>query len=93
MPNASNVHPGVFPDMSEFQPAALAPSGFHNRSDGSVVQLYSEFQHDTQEVHFRWMEYGIDGVFLQPFTSVSSCKPQASLDEQGAQQGGVCDMI
>jgi hypothetical protein len=54
VPNATNVHPDVFPDMSEFPAAAMAPSGFTNRSDGSVVQLYSEFEHATQEVHFRW---------------------------------------
>ena len=85
VPNATNVHPDVFPDMREFPPSTLAPSGFHNRGTNAVIQLYTEFAHETQEVHFRWMEeYGIDGVFLQRFTSVSSCAPGRR------EQGGGC---
>jgi hypothetical protein len=35
-------------------------------------------------------DYGIDGVFLQRFTSVSSCKPAASLGAVGGVQNGGC---
>ena len=35
-------------------------------------------------------EYGVDGVFVQRFTAVSSCKPAATLEPpgQGGRQGG-----
>lgn len=75
-PDATNVHPDVWPDMREFPKSALFnTTGFHRRDTGEEFGLYSAFMPEAQDVHFRWMqEYGIDGVFLQRFTP--NCKPE-----------------
>jgi hypothetical protein len=37
-------------------------------ADGSDAFLYSAYDEETVDLHFRWMkEYGIDGVFMQRF--------------------------
>lgn len=59
----------LWPDTSELSPDELCPTGF-KFPDGQVAQLFSSYNPKTVDRHFQWMrDYGIDGVFLQRFTS------------------------
>lgn len=75
-PAATNVHPDMWPDMSEYPEEAMHPTpGFHDRRTGEEKKLYSALSPGVRDVHFRWMqEYGIDGVFLQRFVQNVQCK-------------------
>lgn len=68
-PAAGNVTFEMWPDLSEWSASELYTTSF-TYSDGSPAGLYSAYDGSTVDRHFRWMrEYGIDGVFLQEFTS------------------------
>ena len=57
----------MWPDMSEYTNKYLTP--FKN-SDGSDTYLYSPYDEQSVDVHFKWMqEHGIDGVHMQRFLS------------------------
>ena len=58
----------MWPDVSEYDPAALAavPNAF--MPDGSPARLYSAYRKGPVLLHCKWMrQYGIDGVFLSRF--------------------------
>jgi len=56
-----------WPDLSEFTNEEKFPTKFKH-ADGSTASLFSSYNKQTVERHFKWMkDYGIDGVFLQRF--------------------------
>lgn len=57
----------MWPDMSEYTKTYKTPFSY---SDGSTATLFSSYDKETTDVHFRWMkEYDIDGAFVQCFAS------------------------
>lgn len=87
-PDATNVHPDVWPDMSEYPEDAMHPTpGFHDKNTGDQMKVYSAFGQGVRDVHFRWMqEYGLDGVFLQRFVHGARC-------EKGFKPTGGCQRL
>ncbi|HEY3132735.1 MAG TPA: glycoside hydrolase family 71/99-like protein [Acidobacteriota bacterium] len=68
-PNAETVTVDFWPDTSEQDTDELCDTAFTIR-DGSVARVYSAYNSKTVKRHFRWMQdYGLDGVFLQRFSS------------------------
>jgi hypothetical protein len=64
-----------WPDMSEYSKKYEAPFSF---ADGSKAFLYSPYDAETIDLHFKWMkDYGIDGVHMQRFV-VEIKKPDGS---------------
>src|SRR5450432_3536630 len=64
-----------WPDVSEYQKTYETP---FKLADGSPAYLFSSYDSQTVNLHFRWMkEYGIDGVFIQ--RAVASIKNPVSL--------------
>ncbi len=56
-----------WPDMTEYTKKYVSP---FKMADGSVAYLYSAYDEESVDLHFRWMkEYGIDGVFMQRFVT------------------------
>ncbi|MGN6511362.1 MAG: glycoside hydrolase family 71/99-like protein [Chitinophaga sp.] len=63
MPGCAAVD--FWPDMTEY--TKKYPSPF-SHADGSNAPLYSPYDEETVDLHFKWMkDYGIDGVFMQRF--------------------------
>lgn len=59
----------LWPDLREFTEEEKYPTAFKH-SDGSTAHLFSSYNQQTVERHFKWMQdYGIHGVFLQRFGS------------------------
>ena len=57
----------MWPDMTEYTKKYKSPFQY---SDGSSAYLYSSYDEETIDLHFKWMkEYGIDGVHMQRFLS------------------------
>ncbi len=55
----------LWPDMSEYINKYKTSFTF---DDGSPAYVYSAYDQQTIDVHFKWMkQYGIDGVFMQRF--------------------------
>ncbi|HEV8130955.1 MAG TPA: glycoside hydrolase family 71/99-like protein [Acidobacteriota bacterium] len=68
-PNPASVTVDFWPDTSELDADELYPTGF-TLADGTSARLYSAYNSKTVMRHFRWMkDYGLDGVFLQRFSS------------------------
>src|SRR5690349_13580805 len=62
-PGCSSID--FWPDMSEYTKTYPSPFQFSN---GSNAPLYSPFDEESIDLHFKWMkDYGIDGVFMQRF--------------------------
>ena len=62
-----NASIDFWPDMTEYTKKYVAP---FKMPDGSNAYLFSSYDEETTDLHFRWMkEYGIDGVFMQRFVS------------------------
>lgn len=62
-PGCSTVD--FWPDMSEYTKTYKTPFTY---PDGSDVTMYSPYDEETIDLHFKWMkDYGIDGVFMQRF--------------------------
>lgn len=60
----------LYPDISEYLSDKLYPTDFGNFGDGSTASLFSSFNPETVDTHFRWMqEYGIDCAAVQRFAS------------------------
>jgi len=57
----------LWPDMTEYSKKYVTP---FKMADGSDAYLYSAYDEESIDLHFRWMkEYGIDGVFLERFVT------------------------
>lgn len=68
-PAATNATVDFLPDTRELEPDELFDT-LMSYSNGAPVRLYSAARRKTVLRHFQWMrEHGIDGVFLQRFTS------------------------
>lgn len=76
-PETGNVHPEMFPDLSEYPVEALHASRFEPYPDGRAVGFYDGHDPRAIDVHFRWMqEYGVDGVGVQRFYGATSAETQ-----------------
>lgn len=54
-----------WPDMSEYKKKYVTPFQY---SDGTPAYLYSPYDEESVDLHFKWMkDYNIDGVFMQRF--------------------------
>ena len=63
--NSDRVTIDLWPEMSEYSKKYVAP---FKMADGSDAYLFSSYDEETVDLHFKWMqEYGIDGVFMQRF--------------------------
>ena len=61
----------MWPDMSEMDNDEKYPTTFKH-ADGSVAYVFSSRNRKTVTRHFQWMEeYGIDGIFLQRFITIT----------------------
>lgn len=68
-PTAANATVDFLPDISEFEADELFDTAM-THSNGAPVRVYGAAKRKTVMRHFKWMrDYGIDGVFLQRFTS------------------------
>src|SRR5262245_10133785 len=68
-PVATNATVDFWPDISELDGDELFTTGMTLPS-GAPAKVYAAYKQKTVLRHFRWMhDYGIDGVFLQRFTS------------------------
>jgi hypothetical protein len=55
----------MWPDMTEYTKQYETPFSF---IDGTKASLYSPYDAETIDLHFKWMkDYGIDGVHMQRF--------------------------
>ncbi|GEP94556.1 hypothetical protein CCY01nite_08160 [Chitinophaga cymbidii] len=62
-PGCSTVD--FWPDMKEYTKTYKTAFKY---PDGSDVYMYSPYDEETIDLHFKWMkDYGIDGVFMQRF--------------------------
>ena len=62
-----NASVDFWPDITEYPKKYVAP---FKMPDGSDAYLYSAYDEESVDLHFRWMkEYGIDGVFMQRFVT------------------------
>ena len=62
-----NASVDFWPDITEYSKKYVAP---FKMPDGSDAYLYSAYDEESVDLHFRWMkEYGIDGVFMQRFVT------------------------
>lgn len=54
-----------WPDMSEYTKAYDTQFKY---PDGETAQIFSSYDYETADLHFKWMkEYGIDGAIIQRF--------------------------
>jgi hypothetical protein len=68
-PVATNATVDFWPDIAELDADELFATGM-TLPGGAPAKLYGAYKHKTVRRHFRWMhDYGIDGVFLQRFSS------------------------
>ena len=65
LPGSTSID--MWPDMTEYTKKYNSPFQY---SDGSRAYLYSAYDEETIDLHFKWMKaYGIDGVHMQRFVS------------------------
>ncbi len=68
-PGQANIE--MWPDMSELGPDERFATPFRH-ADGRVAEVFSSCREATVKRHFEWMlDYGIDGVFVQRFATVT----------------------
>lgn len=76
--NCGGFHPGCssvdfWPDITD-EYVKTYPSPFHFE-DGSTAPLFSSYDKETVDLHFKWMQdYGIDGAYIQRF--IVEVKPE-----------------
>jgi hypothetical protein len=59
----------IWPDVSEYEKTYETK---FKHTDGSKARVFSSLDESTTDLHFKWMkEYGLDGVFMQPFYGVT----------------------
>ena len=69
----TSIRVDFWPDITEYTKKYASP---YKMADGSEAYLYSAYDEESVDLHFRWMkEYGIDGVFMQRFVNETK-KPQ-----------------
>lgn len=62
----------LWPDLSELGARETFPTNYRH-ADGSTAYVFSSTVKETVTRHFKWMQaYGIDGVWVQRFTSCIS---------------------
>lgn len=60
-----NTNVDFWPDITEYTKRYKSP---FKMADGSDAYLYSPFDEESVDLHFKWMkDYGIDGVHMQRF--------------------------
>jgi hypothetical protein len=65
-PNPANIGINAWPDMREF--TKTYQTGFSNLGNGQPAKLFSSFDDQTIDTHFKWMQdNGIDVAALQRF--------------------------
>jgi hypothetical protein len=65
----TNATIDFWPDTSELEADELFTTGL-TMSNGTPAKVYAAYKSKTVQRHFQWMhDYGIDGIFLQRFTS------------------------
>jgi len=75
-PGTSSID--FWPDVSEYPKTYKSPFKF---PDGSDAYLYSPYDEESVDLHFKWMqEYGLDGVHMQRF--VVEIKPSNAAGKQ-----------
>ena len=81
-PVATNATVDFWPDTAELDADELFPT-LMTMSNGTPAKLYGAYKTKTVLRHFRWMhDYGIDGVFLQRFSSELSDRSAADWRNQ-----------
>jgi len=66
-PNMDHLTVDFWPDMTEYGSNQRYPTDMVLH-DGSPAELFSSYDLETVDLHFRWMEeYGLDGVIFQRF--------------------------
>ncbi|THD66815.1 xylosidase [Robertkochia marina] len=64
-PGCSSID--MWPDMTEYDKSYITPFSY---SDGSPAYLYSPYDIESIDLHFKWMkDHGIDGVHMQRFVA------------------------
>jgi len=83
-PVATNATIDFWPDISELDASELFTTGM-TLPGGAPARLYGAYKSKTVLRHFRWMhDYGIDGVFLQRFSSELTDRSFADWRNQAA---------
>lgn len=68
-PDEKKVRIDMWPDLTEYE--KTYPTGLKH-ADGSTARFFSSTDRSTVDLHFKWMkEYGVDGVFMQRFYSMT----------------------
>jgi hypothetical protein len=63
----SDLRVEMWPDLTEYSKELLYDTQI-DMPNGDVAQLYSPYNQETVDLHFKWMQdYELDGVFLQRF--------------------------
>jgi hypothetical protein len=83
-PTAATVTFDAWPDSSEVEEVGQCATTMM-LADGTAAKLFSSHQPSTVDLHFKWMETaGLDGVFLQRFSSELFSKPHRAFRDQVA---------
>lgn len=68
VPSAASINVTTYPVTTEWSAAGRCPLT-QLTINGAPAYLFSSFEKETTDIHFRWMrEYGIDGALIQRFT-------------------------
>lgn len=80
IPSPGNQTFELYPDVREY--ATTYPTGYANLGNGSPAKLFSSYDNNVVDTHFKWMQtYGIDTVALQRFGSgLTDTKVKQQLD-------------
>ncbi|MDR1679602.1 MAG: T9SS type A sorting domain-containing protein [Prevotellaceae bacterium] len=69
-PQPGKLNFEVYPDVSEYEDAALAQTGFANLGNGEPARLFSSANSQVVQTHFKWLkDADIDGVAIQRFVN------------------------
>jgi len=66
IPEPGNQKFELYPDLAEYE--RTYPTGYENLGSGHPARLFSSYDDQVVDTHFRWMrEYGVDVAALQRF--------------------------